>query len=100
MIRWAWKTFGISEAVVDVDQTFCSFDPAELAGLLLNLKIRTYDGQPRTHLKAALFESPQGSAAVVGSANCSGSAWLRTAAEGGNIESVIIYDKCDLSDFA
>jgi hypothetical protein len=100
MIRWAWKTFGISEAVVDVDQAFCSFDPGELAGLPLNLKIRTYDGQPRTHLKAALFESPQGSAAVVGSANCSGSAWLRTAAEGGNIESVVIYDKCDLSDFA
>jgi hypothetical protein len=100
MIRWAWKTFGISEAVVDIDQAFCSFDPAELADLPLKLRLRAYDGQPRTHLKAALFESSRGNAAVIGSANCSGSAWLRTAAEGGNIESVVIYDHCDLSKFA
>jgi hypothetical protein len=100
MIRWSWETFGISEAVVDVDQAFCSFDPAELAKLPLKLRIRAYDGQPRTHLKAALFESTTGCAAVIGSANCSGSAWLRTAAENGNIESGVIYDHCDLSNVA
>jgi len=37
MIRWAWETFGISEAVVDIDQAFCSFDPIDLADLPLKL---------------------------------------------------------------
>ena len=100
MIRWAAKAFGIVEAVVEIDQEFCSFDPVALADLPVTLRIKTYDGHPRTHLKAALFESPGGNAAVVGSANCSGSAWLRTAEEGGNIESVVIYDDCGSSGLA
>jgi hypothetical protein len=100
MIRWAAKTFGIVEAVVEIDQESCSFDPEALADLLVTLRIKTYDGHPRTHLKAALFESAGGNAAVVGSANCSGSAWLRTAKEGGNIESVVIYDDCGSSSLA
>src|SRR5208337_1698170 len=94
MIRWAAKTFGIVEAVLEIDQEFCSFDPVALADLPVILRIKTYDGHPRTHLKAVLFESAGGNAAVVGSANCSDSAWLRTAKEGGNIESVVIYDVC------
>jgi len=100
MIRWAAKTFGIVEAVLEVDQEFCSFDPVALADLPVTLRIKTYDGHPRTHLKAALFESAGGSAAVVGSANCSDSAWLRTAKEGGNIESAVIYDICGSSSLA
>jgi hypothetical protein len=100
MIRWAAETFGIVEAVVEIDREFCSFDPVALADLPVTLRIKTYDGNPRTHLKAALFESAGGNAAVVGSANCSGSAWLRTAAEGGNIESVVIYDDCGPSGLA
>lgn len=98
MIRWAARIFGISEATVEVDITCCSFDPAVLVDIPVQLRIRPYDGQPRTHLKAALFESTAGCAAVVGSANCSGSAWLRTAAEGGNVESVVIYDNLDAAD--
>jgi hypothetical protein len=100
VIRWAAKTFGVKEAVVEIDQAFCSFDPTALSDLAVDLKIRTYDGHPRTHLKVAVFESETESAAVVGSANCSGSAWLRTSAEGGNIESVVIYDHCVKEDLA
>jgi hypothetical protein len=100
MIRWAANTFGIVEAVVEIDKSFCSFDPSALPDLTVDLKLKFYDGHPRTHLKAAVFESESGCAAVVGSPNCSGSAWLRTSAEGGNVESVVIYDTCRHEDFA
>ena len=100
MIRWAAETFGVTKAVVEVDRAFCSFDPSLLLGLPVDLRIKMYNGNPRTHLKAALFQSDGDCAAVVGSANCSGAAWLRTTEENGNIESVVIYDHCSSPEFA
>lgn len=100
MVRWAAERFGVSKAIIEMDLGCCGFDPKQLAALPLELRIVPYDGQPKTHLKAAIFESSNGSAAVVGSANCSGAAWLRRANENGNTESVLIFDQCDPSDFA
>ena len=94
VLRWAADTFGVREAVVEIDKQFCAFDRKAISELPLKVSVRAYDGNPRTHLKAALFEGPAGCAAIVGSANCSGSAWLRTGAAGGNVESVVIHDHC------
>ncbi len=38
-------------------------------------------------------------AAVMGSANCSAAAWLLAPHNGGNIESVVVYDRADANDF-
>jgi hypothetical protein len=100
MLRWAAERFGVSEAVIEMDLGCCGFDPKQLATLPFDLRIVPYDGHPKTHLKVAIFESSSGSAAIVGSANCSGAAWLRRSAERGNTESVIIFDQCKPSDFA
>ena len=100
MIRWVQRTFGIREAVIHIDLDRCSFAPSQLTGLDCDLKLVGYDGCPRTHLKLAVFEADNGpSAAIVGSANCSDSAWIRSRRENGNVESVVIHDECDPSDF-
>ena len=99
MIRWAAATFGISQAIIEVDIATCDFDPMKLSDIGIDLRIVPYDGKPRTHMKVALFESAKGCAAVVGSANCSGAAWLRRDVERGNIEACLIVDRCDLKDY-
>lgn len=99
MLRWAAEAFGVREAIVEVDLSCCGFDPRQLTDLPLRLRIVPYDGQPRTHLKTVLFESANDCAAVIGSANCSSAAWLRRSTEAGNIESVVIFDRCNAADF-
>ncbi len=100
MLRWAAEKFGISKATVEVDLECCAFDPTLLPDLPVELRLLSYDGKPRTHLKAVVFESPSGCAAVVGSANCSGAAWLRPSSHAGNIESAVIFDNCNPGEFA
>lgn len=100
MVRWAAKTFGVTEAVLEMDLAACSLDPDQLRNLSVRLRIVPYDGRPRTHMKVAVFDGPDGCAAVLGSANCSAAAWLRPARDGGNIEAVVVVDRCAASDFA
>lgn len=99
MIRWAARTFGVRQAVVEVDLDRCGFTTSLLKGIPADLRLSRMNGHPRTHLKVALFESSTGCAAVLGSANCSGAAWLRPADQSGNIESVLIFDKCESASF-
>lgn len=95
MIRWAARVFGIRQATVEIDLEYCGFDPARLSDLPIELTLRPRAGSPRTHLKLALFESRDDAALVTGSANCSGSAWLRPMREAGNVEAVVIHDQID-----
>jgi hypothetical protein len=99
MIRWAADTFNIRQVSLEVDADSCGLAPSILGNLPVELRLFLTESNPRTHLKIALFESAEGTAAVVGSANCSGAAWLRSCNEGGNIESVIVYDQCDPPEF-
>ena len=100
MLRWAASEFGVKSAVVAVDPQRSDFAPAQLSKLPLRLKIVPLSPRPLPHAKFAFFESPNGCAAVVGSANCSAAAWVQTPKSGGNIESVVVYDQCVPEQFA
>lgn len=96
MIQWASETFGIKHAEVHVDLESCRFSSEALNSIDTDVKIVPYDSRPRTHIKLAVFEAADGTAAAVaGSVNCSDSAWLRPHWKNGNIEAVAIYDTCD-----
>ena len=99
MIRWATNKFGIKKAFLEVDRDCCGLDPLLLEDIPIDFRLHLTDGNPRSHLKVFVFESDQSSAAVIGSANCSGAAWLRSSENGGNIESVVIHEECDPAEF-
>ena len=100
MLDWAQRTFGIEEAIVEVDPSMAIFDPTALAALPLRVRIRPCAPRPRTHMKVAVFEGEDGLAAVYGSANCSAAAWLRSLDNGGNTEAIVVLDRVTREEMA
>jgi hypothetical protein len=92
LLSWFGQHFGISEATVLLDPVMASFDPSKLELLPMQVKLLALNDLQRVHAKFFWLSGSQGSAAVIGSANCSAAAWLLTPQEGGNIESVAVYD--------
>lgn len=99
MIRWATDKFGIKQALLEVDRDCCELNPLLLKDMPIDFRLNLTNGNPRSHLKVFVFESDQSSAAVIGSANCSSAAWLRSSKNSGNIESVVVYDECNPAEF-
>ena len=91
-LRWLHDSFGVERASVVVDPGNSSFDPASLAKLRVEVKTLEAGLPTPLHAKVCWLSGPDGSAAIMGSANCSWSAWLRDPASGGNIEAVAIYE--------
>lgn len=91
-LRWLHDSFGVERASVVVDPGNSSFDPASLAKLHVKVKTLEAGGPTPLHAKVCWLSGPDGSAAIMGSANCSWSAWLRDPAVDGNIEAVAIYE--------
>ncbi len=101
LLRWAAKTFGVEQATVILTPARASFDPAALSRLPLRVRIAPFDGgNMPLHAKVLWLDGPDGSAAIMGSANCSASAWLRPIADGGNHELVAVYDSPEIEAFA
>lgn len=100
-LRWTATTFGVERATVILTPARASFDPAALSRLPLGVRIAAFRlrNQP-LHAKVLWLDGPDGPAAVMGSANCSASAWLRPIPSGGNHELVAVYDAPDLEAFA
>ncbi len=93
LLRWASETFGVEEATVILTPARASFDASALARLPIRVRIAPFDrGNMPLHAKVLWLNGPDGSAAVMGSANCSASAWLRPVSDGGNHEIVAVYD--------
>lgn len=92
LLGWLHRTFGVEEATVAVDPRLSDFDAVALEALPLTVNIVPLPPKPRSHAKLLLLEGPDGSAALMGSANCSAAAWLTPAAQGGNVEAVVVYD--------
>jgi hypothetical protein len=92
-LRWAHATFGIRRAVVALTPSMASFDPAKLADLPIELTLVAAPPDRPMHAKFYWFEGELGAAAVMGSANCSAAAWLLKPASGGNVETMVVYDK-------
>ena len=98
-LRWAHSNFGIQRAIVALTPSMASFLPENLADLPLELRlIEAPTGRP-LHAKFYWFEGSSGTAAVMGSANCSAAAWLSPPNRQGNVETVVVYDTPDVADF-
>ena len=98
-LRWAHSTFGVKRATVALTPSSASFVLDKLANLPLELHIVRVPPDRSMHAKFYWFDGPGGPAAVMGSANCSAAAWLLPPDKGGNIETLIAYDKPDPEDF-
>jgi hypothetical protein len=99
-LRWAHSTFGVEKATIALTPSSASFDPNTLADLPLNLRIIPAPTDRAMHAKFYWFDGPDGPAAVMGSANCSAAAWLLAPEQGGNIETLVVYDQPSPDDFA
>lgn len=91
-LRWAHATFGVRRAIVALTPASVSFDPRKLADLPIELSLIAAPTDRPMHAKLYWFEGENGAAAVMGSANCSAAAWLLPPNQGGNIETVVVYD--------
>ncbi|AXW32867.1 hypothetical protein CJO88_05675 [Ralstonia solanacearum] len=98
-LRWAHATFGIRRATVAVTPSSASFVAERLADLPLELRLIAAPPLRPLHAKFYWFAGADGAAAVMGSANCSAAAWLLTPLNGGNIESVVVYDRAVADEF-
>ncbi len=92
-LRWAHETFGVEEARVAVHADCASFDPALVERLPMQVDFVEPPGPKHLHAKSYWFDGPDGAAAIVGSANCSASAWLRPVTSGGNVEAIVAMDR-------
>lgn len=99
-LRWAHSTFGVEKATIALTPSSASFDPDKLADLPLKLRIIPAPADRAMHAKLYWFDGPDGPAAVMGSANCSAAAWLLAPEQGGNIETLVVYDRPSPDDFA
>ena len=92
-LHWLHDVFGVQRAMVAVDPNRASFDPALLNKLPVLVETLETGFDSPLHAKLCWLSGSGGSVAVMGSANCSRSAWLRDPAHGGNVEVVAVYDQ-------
>lgn len=98
-LRWAHATFGIRRATIAITPSSASFVAERLADLPLELRLIAASPLRPLHAKFYWFTGADGAAAVMGSANCSAAAWLLAPLNGGNIESVVVYDRAVADEF-
>ncbi len=98
-LQWAHDTFGIERAGVLVDDGRVSFVADAIRRLPMNVSVLSLPKGKPLHAKFYWFFGRDGSAAVMGSANCSRAAWLLPPDSGGNIEAVTIYDAVAEEEF-
>lgn len=94
-ISWAQRVLGIEGATIVVSAESASFDADALEKLPIPVEFIEPPGDRSMHAKCYWFDGPDGAAAVMGSANCSASAWLRPPHHSGNVEMVVAFDSPD-----
>lgn len=99
-LRWAHFTFGLKHAVVAITLSSASFSLSQLADLPIELRLIPMTAARPLHAKFYFFNGQGGSAAVMGSPNCSAAAWLLPPSQGGNIETAQVYDVALRSEFS
>ena len=75
-LLWAHRTFGVRRATICLSPPFATFDPRKLEKLPLEIRIIKAKPERLMHAKFYWFSGSRGTAALVGSANCSAAAWL------------------------
>lgn len=99
MLAWLNREFGVREATIIIDKGRVSFCAEEIAALPMQVDVVHFPSTSPIHAKFYWFDGPLGSAAIVGSANCSAAAWLQPPSGGGNNEAVAVHDKAESEDF-
>ena len=99
-LKWLYDNFGIARSVVVASQGSVSFLQRMIDAFPMEASVMRLGGLPPIHAKFYWLTGRDGSAAIMGSANCSAAAWLNPPARGGNVEAVAIYDQPLASDFA
>lgn len=97
LLHWFHEVFGIEEAVACITPRWSLWDPEKLAELPLAMSLVPQEA-PLVHAKAYHLSGTDGDVLLVGSANCSPSAWLRSAEAGGNIEALLVYEDPEPGD--
>ncbi len=92
-LKWLNDVFGVERATVAVDPGRASFDPETFDSLPIDVQLMKAASDRPLHAKLCWLSGLNGDAALMGSANCSRSAWLRDPMDGGNIEVVTVYDQ-------
>ncbi len=98
-ISWCHKQFGVEECVVAVSPENASFVKEDVERCPAKVTLAPFAGGRMLHAKFYWFDGPDGSAAIVGSANCSSAAWLKAPIHGGNVEIVQVHDTAGADDF-
>jgi hypothetical protein len=98
MLRWAHDTFGVRRVRLVCPTQHCQLDPKRIQKLPVRLTVAESEGKP-IHAKFYWFEGQGPPAAVLGSANCSGAAWIRGPQKHGNVEAVAVFDHAGASEF-
>ena len=99
-ITWCHQQFGVEECVVAVSPENASFIQEDVDKCPVKVSLAPFGGSQMLHAKFYWFDGPDGSAAIVGSANCSSAAWLRSPIHGGNVEIVQVHDTANAQEFA
>lgn len=98
-LKWLHDNFGIGQSVVVASEGNISFLQQKIDGLPMQTAVKRLVGSSPIHAKFYWLTGRDGSAAIMGSANCSAAAWLNSPARGGNVEAVAIYDQPLASEF-
>ena len=98
-ISWCHKQFGVEECVVAVSPENASFVKEDVERCPAKVTLAPFADSRMLHAKFYWFDGPDGSAAIVGSANCSSAAWLKAPIHGGNVEIIQVHDTAVADDF-
>lgn len=98
-LKWLHDNFGTRQSVVVASEGNISFLKRKIDELPMEIAVKRLAGHRPIHAKFYWLTGRDGSAAIMGSANCSAAAWLNAPARGGNVEAVAIYDQPLASEF-
>jgi hypothetical protein len=99
VLRWLHRTFGVEEAIGCITPNRCAWVPESVSDLPLALSLVPHVSQ-LAHAKAYHLSGPSGDVLLIGSANCSPSAWLSPPGRGGNVEAMLLYEDPTPNDLA
>jgi len=98
-VEWCHRQFGVQECTIYVDPGHASLNPDKLSTLPVKFSVVPVKYPPLQHSKLYWFSGKGGYGAIMGSPNCSRSAWLISPEHSGNIETALVYDDPETTAF-
>jgi len=99
VLRWMADHFGVQEVDAAVTLSRCAWTAEALNALPVAVRLYCLP-PPVLHAKAYHLSGPDGDVLLVGSADCTRSAWIHPPSQGGNVELLLIYEQPTPEDLA